>query len=50
MNIKEFAKVVTLEEGLKTSISIAQVAEILKIINKLLGGNLYLLIRNMTKE
>lgn len=50
MNIKEFAREVTLAEGLKVSLSIAQICEVLKIVNRLLGGNLYLLIRNMTKE
>jgi len=47
MNINDFAKEVTLEEGGKKSISIAQVKEVLKIVNKLLSGNLYTLIRNL---
>ena len=36
---------VTLQEGQKKQISIAQTKEILKIVNKLLGGKLYKLIR-----
>ena len=45
MNINDFAKKVTEEEGLKKSISIGQVKEVLKIVNKLLCGKLYSLIR-----
>jgi hypothetical protein len=45
MNVNEFAKKVTLEEGKKISISIAQVKECLRIINQKLNGELYKLIR-----
>lgn len=45
MNINDFAKQVTLTEGLKKQVSIAQVKEILKIINKKTFGILYLVIR-----
>jgi len=41
MTINQFAKSVTLTEGLKVSISIAQVLEVLKIVNRILGGDLY---------
>ena len=47
MNINDFAKKVTLKEGGKVSISIAQVKEVLKIVNDLLGGALYAIIRLM---
>ena len=47
MNMNEFAKKVTLKEGGKISISIAQVKEVLKIVNDLLGGVLYLIIKLM---
>lgn len=45
MNINDFAKKVTLLEGLKKPISIAQVKEVLKIVNLLLKGKLYKTIR-----
>lgn len=41
MKISEFSKKITLKEGLKTSVSIAQVSEILKLVNKELKGKLY---------
>ena len=47
MTINEFAKKVTLKEGGKTSISIAQVKEVLKIVNDLTGGALYAIIKLM---
>ena len=45
MNINQFAKQVTLTEGMKESVSIAQVKEILSIINRMLWGIPYMLIR-----
>ena len=49
MNVSEFAKeVAKLEEG-KKQVDIAQIREVLKVINKLLGGNLYKLVRKMEK-
>jgi hypothetical protein len=45
MNINEFAKKVTLTEGLKKQISIAQVKEVLKIVNTMVNGELYKLVR-----
>jgi len=50
MNIKQFAKEVTLEEGLKVSLSIAQICEVLKIVNKKVNGTLYKAIRTLDKE
>jgi len=47
MTINDFAKLVCSIEGLKVQLSIAQVLEVLKIVNKLLGGMLYRSIRNM---
>lgn len=41
MTINEFSKQVTLAEGLKISITIAQVKEVLRIVNKMLSGMLY---------
>ena len=46
MNVQRFSEIVTKKEGKKISISIAQVKEVLKIVNRLLGGKLYKLIRN----
>ena len=45
MNLNDFAKKVTLAEGLKKQISIAQVKEVLKIVNKEVAGALYKLVR-----
>lgn len=45
MNINGFAIKVTKAEGGKKQVNIAQVKEILKVINKLLKGGLYKLIR-----
>ena len=47
MKVTEFAKEVTLAEGLKKQISIAQVMEVLKIVNVLLSGTLYQDIRSI---
>jgi hypothetical protein len=47
MRITDFAKKVTLGEGLKKQVNIAQILEILKVINKLLDGVLYMLIRKL---
>ena len=47
MNINDFSKKVTKLEGGKISISIAQVKEVLKIVNGLLKGGLYKLIRKI---
>lgn len=49
MKITDFAKEVTVKEGLKVSISIAQVKEVLRIADKMLGGALYKTIRSMSK-
>ena len=45
MDINRFAKLVTEKEGKKVSVSIAQIKEILSIVNELLNGALYLLIK-----
>jgi hypothetical protein len=45
MKITRFAVLVSLLEGKKKSISIAQIKEVLRIANVLLGGLLYKLIR-----
>ena len=47
MTITNFARLVCQKEGLKVQISIAQVMEVLKIVNGLLGGLLYRWIRKM---
>lgn len=45
MNITKFAlKVAKLEKG-KKEVNIAQISEILSVINKLLGGALYAIIK-----
>lgn len=47
MKINEFARLITEFEGKKKQISIAQVLEVLKVINKLTAGALYKLIRSL---
>jgi len=46
MTIHEFAIKVTDNEGLKKQTNIAQVKEILKVINQLTDGQLYKTIKN----
>ncbi len=48
MKVTQFSKEVTLIEGKKESISIAQVNEVLKIVNDKLNGQLYDLINSYT--
>lgn len=48
--LTKFATAVCKIEGKKKSVDIAQVKEVLKIINMLLGGRLYPLIKEFYKE
>lgn len=45
-NVNDFAIEVSAQEGLKKQMNIAQVKEILKVVNGLLDGKLYKMIRN----
>jgi len=45
MRVRDFIREVTLKEGKKDSLSIAQVSEVVKIIDDMLDGELYPLIR-----
>jgi len=45
MKIRDFAVQVTRQEKGKKQVNIAQIMEILKVINRFLGGELYRLIR-----
>ena len=47
MKITDFSEWVAEKEGLKKQISIAQVKEVLKVVNKLLKGELYKMIREI---
>ena len=47
MNVHEFAVKVAEREGKKREVNIAQISEILKVINQLLKGALYKLIRRV---
>jgi hypothetical protein len=47
MKINDFAKEVTIREGGKVNLSIAQVKEVLRITNALTFGRLYSWIRGM---
>ena len=50
MKMPHFAQVVASCEGKKKSLSIAQIKEVLKIVNILLGGLLYKLIDEMSDK
>lgn len=50
MDLNEFAKKVTLAEGLKKPISIAQVKEVLRIVNKKTEGVLYSIVRKLKSD
>ena len=47
MKVTDFSEEVTKKEGLKKSISIAQIKEVLRIANQMLKGELYKLIRRI---
>jgi hypothetical protein len=47
MNINRFAKLVTEHEGKKIQVNIAQIKEVLKVVNILTGGLFYVIIRWM---
>ncbi len=47
MKVTDFSKQVSLQEGKKKSMDIAQISEILKVANNLLGGELYSAIRKL---
>lgn len=46
MKVTDFAKKITQQEGLKKGVDIAQISEVLKVVNNLLEGQLYSLIKN----
>ncbi len=50
MKVNEFSVKVSKQEGMKKSVDIAQISEILKIANLLLDGQLYASIRKVTEE
>ena len=50
MNANEAAKKVTEYEGLKKQISIAQVKEVMRILNELTGKKLYKLLKECNDE
>lgn len=45
MKITEFCKLVSQKEGKKKELSIAQIGEVVRVVNELLDGDLYRLIR-----
>ncbi len=47
MKINDFAVLVAKQEGRLKQVDIAQIKEILKVVNALTGGLLYILIRNI---
>lgn len=50
MKINEFAVDVSKKEGKMKQLSIAQIKEVLKVSDTLLGGQFYRLIRNKERE
>ena len=50
MKVSDFAVLVSKKEGKKKEVNIAQIKEILKVVNDLLGGTLYVSIRNLGKK
>jgi len=47
MDMNHIAKIVTLKEALKKQVSIAQVKEVLRIVNAMTSGELYKLMRKI---
>ena len=47
MKVSEFAEVVAEYEGKKKQVNIAQIKEVMKVINQLLNGLLYKIIRGL---
>jgi hypothetical protein len=47
MRVTDFQKLIARSEGQKEEMSIAQISEVLRIVNRLLGGAVYLLIRKL---
>ncbi len=47
MNVNEFANCIAIQEAGKKEVNIAQIKEIVRIINRLLEGQLYKLIRKL---
>lgn len=47
MTVNKFAILVSKDEGLKKQVNIAQIKEVLKVVNNLLGGALYKFIRGL---
>jgi len=45
MQVNKFSELVAKKEGLKKQVNIAQIKEILRVVNKLLDGEFYGLIR-----
>ena len=47
MRVTDFQKLIARCEGQKEEMSIAQISEVLRIVNHLFGGAVYLLIRKL---
>jgi hypothetical protein len=47
MKITDFAKAVSVQEGLKKQVNIAQILEVIRVINQITSGALYKIIRSM---
>ena len=47
MNINDVARVVAVNEGLKKEVNIAQIREILRVINTMTNGEFYKLLRRI---
>lgn len=47
MKITEFTKAITEHEGKKKNLDIAQIGEVIRLVNEMTGGELYKIIRKM---
>lgn len=47
MKITEFTKAITEHEGKKKNLDIAQIGEVVRLVNEMTGGELYKMIRKM---
>lgn len=47
MKITEFTKAITEHEGKKRNLDIAQISEVVRLVNEMTGGELYKMIKKM---
>ena len=50
MKISDLAVIITRYEGKKKEVNIAQIKEVLKVLNEILDGQLYKMVRNLKQR